>query len=96
MLSNSPHVCAWLDIPEDCRMEVELDLDNDLRFTLGDPRADGLHLAFERGALERFVQLANDALEIEQSDEPLSETGDRDATPQWERSIVSASPLRAT
>lgn len=72
-MNNPPRVAAWLNIPEDCRMAVELDYENDLRFTLGDPREDGLHIVFERSALERFVQLASDALKIEQSDDAESD-----------------------
>lgn len=72
-MNNPPRVLAWLEIPEDCHMSAELDYDGDLRFTLGQVDQDTQHVVFERVALERFVQLANEALKIEQPKDPKAD-----------------------
>lgn len=64
-MHNPPRVIAWLNIPDDCRMHVALNFDDELQFTLGNSPADDTTLVFERVALERFVQLATDALKLE-------------------------------
>jgi hypothetical protein len=56
---------ACLEIPEDCRMAAGLTFgDDEVRFKLGDPFKEDLIIVFERLALERFVQLASDALAV--------------------------------
>ncbi|MGH3677423.1 MAG: hypothetical protein ACRDU5_17130 [Mycobacterium sp.] len=64
-MNNPPRLIAWLDIPDDCRMTVALNFDDELQFTLGNSPADDATIVFERVALERFVQLATDALKLE-------------------------------
>ncbi|MPZ84039.1 MAG: hypothetical protein GEV28_28055 [Actinophytocola sp.] len=63
-MNNPPRVEAWLEIPDDCRMAVALTFADELRFTLGNSPQDAVTIVFERLALERFVQLANDALKL--------------------------------
>ncbi|MPZ84199.1 MAG: hypothetical protein GEV28_28880 [Actinophytocola sp.] len=61
MSSNPPEKSVWLDIPEDCRMHGEFTGDGDVHVVFGDLN-DGANVLFERLALERFVQLANELL----------------------------------
>jgi hypothetical protein len=73
-MNNPPRVIAWLEIPDDCRMKAMLDFDDELRFTLGSQSDDWQYIAFERPALERFVQLAQEVLALP---EPASTKADR-------------------
>lgn len=59
---TTPNILVLQDIPKLCRMAVQLDGEDDFRFTIGDPRKEELTLVFERQALERFVRLASRAL----------------------------------
>jgi len=59
---TTPNILVMQEIPKLCRTAVQLDREDDFRFTLGDPRKEELTVVFERQALERFVQLASRAL----------------------------------
>jgi len=60
-MNNPPVVTVYLDVPADCRMAALLDFEDALHFTLGTSQ-DQQNIVFERQALERFAQLAHDAL----------------------------------
>ncbi|OLF07155.1 hypothetical protein BLA60_28505 [Actinophytocola xinjiangensis] len=51
-----------------------LDVDGELRFTLGGSTQDWQYIAFERPALERFVRLAHEVLALR---EPADRKADR-------------------
>lgn len=66
-MSSPPKSAVWLTVPERCRMCGEFEVsDRDLpniHIILGSSR-DDQNLLFERGALERFVALAQRMLAI--------------------------------
>lgn len=72
MIPNPPEKSVWLDIPEDCRMSGEFTGDRDIHLTFGNP-SDGVDVLFERLALERFVQLANELLALPIPDDPKAD-----------------------
>lgn len=67
MNNNPPRVTSWLEILEDCRIEVVRDIDETLHFTLGNSEQDWQHIVFERPALERFVHLAQEVMALQQA-----------------------------
>ncbi len=64
-MNNQPRVLVFLEIYENCRMAASLNYDDELRFSLGDPFKEDRIIVFDRRALERFVQLASNALRLE-------------------------------
>jgi hypothetical protein len=64
--SSTPRAHLWLDVPAECQIESEIVAHDEYRFVLGDPRADGHTLGFERVALERFHAAAGDLLSREE------------------------------
>ena len=71
--NNSTRVFVWLEIYQDCPMAATLNYDDELRFSLGDPFNEDRAIVFERRALERFVQLASDALKLELPEDGASD-----------------------
>lgn len=64
-MNNPLRVLVYLEILEDCRMAATLTYGHDeIKFTLGDLSKEERTVVFERLALERFVQLASDALTL--------------------------------
>lgn len=62
MISTTPRAHLWLDVPAQCPIESEIIAHDEYRFVLGDPRADGHTLGFERASLERFHAAAGELL----------------------------------
>jgi hypothetical protein len=62
-----PEVAVWVKIPDRCRLAGEFDPgggdDLDIHFMLGSP-TDDVNLLFEREALRRFINLAEQLLAI--------------------------------
>jgi hypothetical protein len=63
MITDRPKASAWIDIPDSCPMRGEFTGDDDIQVMFGDPN-DGVNVLFQRPALERFVQLANELLAV--------------------------------
>jgi hypothetical protein len=63
-MSVQHRVLAYVEIYEECRLAVRLNYDDELVFTLGDPIKEDAGIVFDRAALERFVQLAANALKL--------------------------------
>ncbi len=55
-------ISATLDISNDCRMETRVHREPDIEFTFGTWEGS-VELVFERYALERFLELATEALD---------------------------------
>ncbi|GAB3432797.1 hypothetical protein [Actinophytocola sediminis] len=72
MIPNAPEKSVWLDIPDNCRMRGEFTGDHDIHLMFGNPD-DGTNMLFERVALERFVQLANELLALPIPDDPKAD-----------------------
>ncbi len=63
-MPHPPRTSAvWQDVPEDYRISGEFTGDYDIHVVFGDLN-DGAEVLFERVALERFVQLANELLAL--------------------------------
>ncbi len=62
MITTTPRAHLWLDVPAQCPMQSEMIAHDEYRFVLGDPRADGHTIGFERASLERFHAMAGDLL----------------------------------
>ena len=67
-MSQLPLVTIWFEVPDDCRMQGEIDGDHNLHITFGEMSADQ-NLIFRRQALERFVKLATELLAMELPDD---------------------------
>jgi len=69
MNHHTARVLIWLEIYNDCKFGATPVFDRDghdeLGFTLAGPYHDDVNIVFERPALERFVQLAREALELQ-------------------------------
>lgn len=62
---NAPRVHVWLEIYNNCHIGATLHSGHDeLRFTMSGPYQDDVNIVFERPALERFVQFADEALKL--------------------------------
>lgn len=61
-MNTRPKILVWQEVSNTCRMAVQLDWQDEFRFTLGDPRTEELTIVFERHALERLIQLGSRAL----------------------------------
>jgi hypothetical protein len=70
--TNVPEKAVWLDISGDCQISGEFTGDYDVHVMFGD-RQDGVEVLFERLALERFVQLANELLALPLPDDPTDD-----------------------
>lgn len=64
MTTTVTQVSIWLDISNGCLIQSEFNGERDIQFTLGQFGQLQQTLLFERGALERFVQLATDMLTV--------------------------------
>jgi hypothetical protein len=62
MITTTPRAHLWLDVPAQRPMQSEMIAHDEYRFVLGDPRADGHTIGFERASLERFHTMAGDLL----------------------------------
>lgn len=72
MMPDPPQASVWLDVPEDCRMRGEFTGDRDIHVMFGNPD-DGVNVLFERPALERFVEMANELLAVPLPDDLKAE-----------------------
>ena len=55
-------ISATMDISNDCRMETRVNREPDIEFSFGTWEGS-VEVVFERYALERFVELASEALD---------------------------------
>jgi hypothetical protein len=90
-MSNPPEVSLWLSLPDDCYLRAEFEVSDgdtpEIQIAVGG-RSDDIHLLFERGALVRFVTLANRLLAIPDPGAALTEANIWESSYQQEIRVI--------